>query len=479
MVLSVKEYHRQTSYSRSHRIGHPMDWANQPSVYKEYPNVESISLSCEVPTIEDNLSQISAKTQAGSENFSFSAETLSCILLNSYRITGKTRYQGQDFFYRSVPSAGALYPFELYAAVNSVSGLEHGLYHYDIRQHEMKKIRTRNFFKDKAAITFFITAIFFRSTWKYRDRAYRYHLLDAGHLTENLALTLKALSIPFEITCDFADSEINSFLGLDQHREVCLVMIQIPDNQFNIRNAETLPETFMQASRVADKEVSYPLIEQIHAAGSMITLQKQADEMLLHIGLSPASWSEIPKIYQYPEMINYSETVRLRRSSRNYIRTELPENNLNFLLNLLCCDAPEPETLSITFLANRINGMTSGYYLLDQTKHSIALIRDGSLNELMAHICLDQQWLANASLHVCFAANLDHLDKLWGARGYRYAMINAGRLAQRLYLGATAMGLGACGVGAFYDDETSEILEINDESVMMYLMAIGTVKRLK
>ena len=72
--------------------------------------------------------------------------------------------------------------------------------------------------------------------------------------------------------------------------------------------------------------------------------------------------------------------------------------------------------------------------------------------------------------------NLQTLDQTWGARGYRYAMMAAGRMGERLYLAAEAMGLGACGIGALYDYEAAEALGLNNESRLLYLVAVGTVK---
>ena len=67
---------------------------------------------------------------------------------------------------------------------------------------------------------------------------------------------------------------------------------------------------------------------------------------------------------------------------------------------------------------------------------------------------------------------------MWGARGYRYAMLTAGRLGQSIYLGATALGLGSCGIGALYDGEARDILGLNQKSCLLYLVAAGPVKRL-
>ena len=77
-------------------------------------------------------------------------------------------------------------------------------------------------------MTFFLTAIFFRSAWKYRARAYRYHLLDTGHVAENLILALKASKLPFSVTYDFDDGTVNRLLGLDDQKEVALAIIDVP-----------------------------------------------------------------------------------------------------------------------------------------------------------------------------------------------------------------------------------------------------------
>jgi SagB-type dehydrogenase family enzyme len=97
----------------------------------------------------------------------------------------------------------------------------------------------------------------------------------------------------------------------------------------------------------------------------------------------------------------------------------------------------------------------------------------------MTRICLDQAWLAQAAVHFLFMSNLGQLDEQWGPRGYRYALMTAGRMGERLYLTATALGLGCCGIGAFYDQEAANLLDLNQDSRMLYLVAVGPVKSMK
>ena len=95
----------------------------------------------------------------------------------------------------------------------------------------------------------------------------------------------------------------------------------------------------------------------------------------------------------------------------------------------------------------------------------------------MAAVCLNQAWLAGAAVHFVMAANLKVMDEVCGPRGYRRALIQAGSLGQVIYLAATALGLGACGIGAHYDHEARELLGLSEKCYMLYLVAVGPVKK--
>ena len=187
-------------------------------------------------------------------------------------LTARSLHGGKEFYYRSVPSAGALYPCELYVASRVLSGLPDGLYHYALGRHGLVPLRSGNLFESPSpdapsdqmapvpSLVFFVTAIFFRSAWKYRARAYRYHLMDSGHLLESLVLALKTFSLPHDLTFDFNDHEINAFLGCDTEREGCLAMVSVDlagtAGGIAATAAAELPPSFQAASRVAPKEVN-------------------------------------------------------------------------------------------------------------------------------------------------------------------------------------------------------------------------------
>ena len=135
-------------------------------------------------------------------------------------------------------------------------------------------------------------------------------------------------------------------------------------------------------------------------------------------------------------------------------------------------------TVRTGLIVGSVEGIDPGFYLMGRDEPSIEKISSGHFLESMAHICLDQKWLANAAIHFVFLADIEMLENHYGARGYRYAMMISGRRGERLYLAATTMEFGCCGIGAFYDAEAAQLLGLNMNSKLLYLVAVGPVKAL-
>jgi SagB-type dehydrogenase family enzyme len=501
MKTSGFAYHQRVSYDRASMTGHYLDWEHQPLVYKDYPGVEPVLLPPDVDFPETRLSSLLKHPETASASADMDLESLSKILRLTYSLTAKVRHPGGDAYYRSVASAGALYPVEIYVATEGVAQLQDGLYHFSIARHGLSLLRPGRFLLSAKregedldttppVLTFFITAIFFRSAWKYRERSYRYHLLDAGHLVENLVLALKALGLSNVLALDFDDDVINRLLGVDQQREVCLGICRAPETTpcdgHALREIIDLGDAVRKASRVSDRETDYPSVRDIHWAGATVGRHPEsAPPMVSLLGPAPKELRRLDGVDPWPEALSYAEAVIGRRSRRNFVKKPISGGCVAALLSGLCAgcnenseqgaDPPHPST-AIGFLVGNVEGWDPGFYLLDPSSWSYALIDHGFFMARMARICLDQMWTAHAAVHVVFLSNLQAVDGIWGPRGYRYAMMTAGRLGERLYLMAAAMGLGCCGIGAFYDAEAAHLLRLNPESRLLYLTAVGPVK---
>lgn len=500
MIKTCLEYHQATSYDRFDMSGHSLDWANQPTVFKEYPGSTSLSLPRDLKIPKGKLSAILKESEVGTVTGDLDIETLSLLLLLSYTHTARARNPEGDFFFRSAASAGALYPTEIYAATRDVSSVDNGLYHFAIQNHSLDPLRKGDvpgvIHVEGRHLTFFLSAIFFRSAWKYRARAYRYHLLDTGHVAENLILALKASKLPFSVTYDFDDAAVNRLLGLDEQKEAALAIIEVPGGSgISLEHKEiipALPGPVMQASRVSAKETEYRPIREIHEAGfrRMETPPHPAlspetgervclgEEMIHELGITPKSWTPIETPGSWPEKTDYPDAVFRRRSRRNFVKRALSKEAMDALLRSVCRSdgCPYDQSVAVGFLVGQVEDMEPGFYLLDCKRESWALVSSAEVMARSTSICLDQEWLVNAGVHFLFLANLEVLDKTWGPRGYRYAMLTAGRLGQRLYVAAEAMGVGCCGIGALYDSEAVEMLGLNQNSRLLYLVAVGNVK---
>jgi SagB-type dehydrogenase family enzyme len=137
---------------------------------------------------------------------------------------------------RTAPSAGALYPVETYLVVNAIEQIEPGVYHYAVDRHELEQLRAGDFRSPvaqsaldqemayHASVVFVWTAIFERSKWKYKQRAYRYIYLDAGHIAQNVALAAVALNLGSCQVGALYDDEVNALLGIDGTEESVVYM---------------------------------------------------------------------------------------------------------------------------------------------------------------------------------------------------------------------------------------------------------------
>ena len=478
--------------------GHSLDWANQPAVFKHYEGIQPLHLPQAMELPKRCLSSL-MKGQAEHDG-TVDMMALSRILFLTNTFTAKARHPDGDFYYRSAASAGALYPTEIYVATCGIDGLEDGLYHFSIHRHALHRLRQGNYASHILAITrtqekrapiltFFLTAILFRSAWKYRARSYRYHLLDTGHVAENLALALRAHNRGLNLSYDFDDQRVDHFLGIEDTKEFALAVAHVfdsePVSERREDEAPDLSETVRQASIVSAREVDYPAIGAMHRAGTDIARGTGMEtEMVWNLGLTAQGWGKIEALTSWPEDMGYPDALFHRRSRRNFVNNSLSKKELTAFIQALCNEglsSPElvyARSVAAGFLVNQVKGMAEGFYVVDPGDKGIGTVAEGAFTEKMARICLNQMWLANAGIHFLFLTNLDVLERTWGARGYRYAMLTAGRMGQRLYVVATAMGLGCCGIGALYDGEAAALLGLSEASVLLYLVAVGAVKKI-
>jgi SagB-type dehydrogenase family enzyme len=228
-------YQESTKYHRDRMPGDPVDFRKRPGQYKLYQD----SFPYKLPdpdfngkkTLEQLLKQRRSFREFSSDFLS--QQEVSTLLWASQGITYK---EGNFVALRTAPSAGALYPVETYLCINNVEGLERGLYHYVLEDHILAELITDDYRAriaragmgqetlERAAVVFIWTAVVRRSTFKYRQRGYRYIYLDAGHIGQNLSLAAEELGLGCCMVGAFYDDELNQILHLDGKDETVVYL---------------------------------------------------------------------------------------------------------------------------------------------------------------------------------------------------------------------------------------------------------------
>jgi SagB-type dehydrogenase family enzyme len=252
-----RAFQQHTAYHRASMEERELDWRSKPPAYKFYAYAPVISLPAPAPAPDDDPAP-DLWTCVGRRRSlrSFGATPLTLVELSRllWASAGVTSSfitpHGQDF-YRAAPTAGALYPIETYVVANRVDGLEPGLYHYRITgvdilerpivegSHALEQLRAGDLRSQitaaaldqpmcgRAGAVFVWSAVFARSEWKYRERAYRYFYLDAGHMAAQLSLAAVAQGLGSCPVGAFFDDEVDALLGIDGQSEGVVYMTAV------------------------------------------------------------------------------------------------------------------------------------------------------------------------------------------------------------------------------------------------------------
>jgi len=155
-------------------------------------------------------------------------EELSFLLWASSWARDFRSTEQMEITFRNVPSAGSRHPLETFLDIRRVEGIKPGLYYYHPVKHclilydDSPEIATKIYegcmFQEMiptAAVNFILTAVPYRTVWRYGQRGYRYLYLDAGHIGQNIHLAAEAIDAGACMIGAFLDEAMNDAIGLD------------------------------------------------------------------------------------------------------------------------------------------------------------------------------------------------------------------------------------------------------------------------
>jgi SagB-type dehydrogenase family enzyme len=132
--------------------------------------------------------------------------------------------------------------------------------------------------------------------------------------------------------------------------------------------------------------------------------------------------------------------------------------------------------LEIYLQVAAVEGIAPGTYHFDPKTHRLAMTQRGGQGEQLAQAALHQDYLEDAPLVIVIAAVFARTEKKYGKRATRYVHIEAGNVAQNIYLQATSLSLGTVYVGAFNDAAVKEVLALSENVAPLGLLPVGYIR---
>jgi SagB-type dehydrogenase family enzyme len=495
-------YHERTKYdpetisSKSQGI----DWATQPVPFKEYKIGITYDLK---PYI-----------QAEPEELANNPDTiwwqrLSRLLFCSYGITASMPSMGSGVYLRASPSAGGLYPAEVYLISRGTPLLPPGLYNYQPLTHSLihfwdsdvwQSLQKACFWHpvlESTQLAIVLTAVFYRSAWRYQDRAYRRICLDTGHLLGNIEMASVLTDYRPHLIGGFVDAAVNELLYIAPEQEGAIAVLGLAD-LLDVKQNLPLGITALPSLT----QTTYPQIPD----GQLLGYFHQATQIQ-----SGTTGKDLPVIkperfqedkYNFPfclkiptktNPIDWGEngqrlenTLLKRRSTRAYSGFDLTFDELKALLDFTYQPQnyveqdfdrkPDYFNLKLieTFIAvSGVQGLEAGCYYYAPKAQELRQIRFKKFRQELHFLCLGQDLGRDASAVIFHTADLNAAVSQYGDRVYRYLHMDAGHLGQKLNIAAIGLNLGVSGIAGFFDDRVNDVLGIPADEAVLYITTLG------
>jgi SagB-type dehydrogenase family enzyme len=490
------KYDPQTIAARSQGL----NWDNQPVPFKDYKLGTTLDLKLYLTgeSIAEPLDSVNIWRQR-----------LSHLLFCSYGLTAKVPTLMSDPVYlRAAPSAGGLYPAEVYLISKGTPYLDPGLYNYQAKTHSLlhfwnsevwaslQNICFEHPVLETATVVVVTTAVFFRSIWRYQDRAYRRIFLDTGHLLGNIELASAISQFRPYLIGGFKDEAANQLLYLDPQQEgvtAIIPLLDLLDTQPQMPSFETaLPSTTQTTyPEIADGELFKYLHQATQISADLSptwtavkTEPTRADKynipfcLKVSTAISPMQWDV--------GLHSLETTLLHRRSTRSYNGAGLVLDELKALLDFTYQPQHyqdqgldhEPDYFDLnlieTFIAvSSVSGLDDGCYYFAPKAQELRQIRFKNFRADLHRLCLGQELGRDASAVVFHTADLKAAIAQYGDRAYRYLHLDAGHLGQRMNVAAIRLGLGVSGIAGFFDDQVNEVLGIPIDEAVLYITTLG------
>lgn len=517
-----------------------LDWDSQPNPFRHFAGAEVYPLDPFADFQSHTLAQILQPSEKPLTAQPLSPESLSAFLRSSLGLSAWKQYGPDQWSLRVNPSSGNLHPTETYVLLGAAlpdSRLPPGVFHYRVDQHQLERRGSLTEPVDLPGGGFLLafTSVYWRESWKYGERAFRYCQLDVGHAIAAVTLAAKSVGWQCAWLSTLDEQTLTHALGLAhesvatvraeerEHIDCCLYISTAPEICSKGDNHESLYKSATAALQqtqqwhgvpngLAEKTFyRWPEIKKVMAATAPQS-SEQGNDAQAKATFQPLEPCLLPSNKNLSALQTPFYTLaKGRRSAQRFTREPLAESIFYSLINslfwfqqpLLMGASEKSSVLHFVIAVHDVTGLEPGLYLapgcVDDLDHlSVALgiqpdstqrvghsndllceslirIKTGDFRRAVGTLCCQQAIAADCNFTIGFLARFEQPLKRVGASLYKRLFWQAGSVSQQVYMAATGYHLAATGIGCFFDDPWLEMLGINSaEYQFVYHTAVGT-----
>jgi SagB-type dehydrogenase family enzyme len=515
-VKEIIDYHEATKhhYDRYARSPGYMDWKNQPHPFRSYAGAPTLPLPLlkkDPPAAyQDLYDRKNNALQA------VTVETIAGFLELSLGLSAWKAVSGSQWSLRINPSSGNLHPTEAHLILPPFNSNPSGVYHYNALDHVLERRADipaelwQRIVSHFGAEGFLIgsSSIFWRESWKYGERAFRYCNHDAGHALA--CVSLSANLHGWKVTClnGLSDAAIDAVLGFDQIRfrkleEEHTDFLCFVHSAASNRIPRSLPDQIIsefanlpfigEPDKLSQTCVDWEIIYQT----ARLTKKPATEEIAVKLENRKLSVS-------VPSPLSAADIIRNRRSATAFDRhgSVSRDRFLSMLDKTLprsdCApfDAEliEPATHLLLFVHNVVDSAPGLYFFLRtekdfdeikrlsrsdflwkpvETDFPLYLLSEGNYRQQAMMVSCHQEIAGFGAFSLGMIAKFKDIITAEPYR-YRHLFWETGMIGQVLYLEAEAHGLRGTGIGCFFDDAVHEIMGFNDNHYQsLYHFTVG------
>ncbi|MGC1296892.1 MAG: SagB family peptide dehydrogenase [Alloacidobacterium sp.] len=300
---------------------------------------------------------------------------------------------------------------------------------------------------------------------------------DIGHAWQALALSARAIGCDHCAVGHFVDDDVARMVHLNSD-EWPMLIVSLHGKSIPVRDADTGKTVWFggKANQLSKQTIAHPLINSIHFA----TKRSSGSGETSFAESASTGSGEIKLPSPDSSTRTFSAATRMRRSALDFVggKRSMSLAQLSAILAVtaqpLSADFAGTRFIRLYLYGHRVDGLQPGVYRFWPERAELEQTKSGDQRVAAAGLSLGQRLAGNACVTFSMIGDLERAARTYGDRGYRYAHFEAGAIGHRLYLAAEALGLGATGIGAFYDDEVQRHLNlVSTQGQVVYHFAIG------